>query len=93
MKTRIYSLRMSNEIRRDLERVARRRKIKVSQLIHTALQEWLEQNLRDFSGDKEQRRLHAIAERLIGVSKSNDPNRSTNASKLLKESIGRQYGR
>jgi len=93
MKTKIYSLRMSNEVRANLERIARRRKIRVSQVIHTALREWLAQNLRDFSDDKEQQRLHAIAERLIGVSKGKDPNRSANVSKLMRESLSRQYGR
>jgi len=93
MKTKIYSLRMSNEVRANLERIARRRKIRVSQVIHTALREWLAQNLRDFSDDTEQQRLHAIAERLIGVSKGKDPNRSANVSKLMRESLSRQYGR
>lgn len=93
MKTEIYSLRMSNEVRADLERIARRRKVKVSQVIHTALREWLAQNLRDIASDKEQQRLHAIAERLIGVSRGKDPNRSTRVSKLMRESLGRQYGR
>jgi hypothetical protein len=93
MKTNIYSLRMSSDIRRDLEREARRRKVKVSQVIHTALREWLTQNQRDFTGDEEQKRLHAVAERMIGVSRGKDPNRSANVSKTMRESLGRRYGR
>jgi Arc/MetJ-type ribon-helix-helix transcriptional regulator len=93
MKTNIYSLRMSNDVRKDLEREARRRKVKVSQVIHTALREWLAQNQRDFTDDQEQKRLHAIAERMIGVSRGKDPNRSVNASKYMRESLGRRYGR
>jgi|GEM_PF-2696998 Arc/MetJ-type ribon-helix-helix transcriptional regulator len=93
MKTKIYSLRMSQEVRRDLERVARSRKVKVSQVIHTALREWLAQNQKDISNDKEQRRLHAIAARLIGTIHSGKRDNSTRVREIVQAHLAEKHGR
>lgn len=93
MTTKIYSLRMSEEVRRDLERVARRRKVKVSQVIHTALREWLAQNRRDISDDKEQKRLHAIAARLVGTIHSGKRDGSTRVREIVRARLAEKYGR
>jgi len=93
MKTKIYSLRMSNAVRADLERVARRRKLKVSQVIHTAIHEWLEQNLRNGTDGREQHRLHAIANRLVGSFSSGNRHGSTRVRETVRARLAQKYGR
>ena len=93
MKSKIYSLRMPTEVRRDLERVARRRNVKVSQIIHTALREWLAQNQISISDDKEQKRLHAIAARLIGTIHSGKRDGSTRVRETVRARLAEKHGR
>ena len=93
MKSEVYSYRLTSDRKARLARAARRRKLKIAHVLDMAVDEWLAKQADEIAGDEEQKKLHAIAERLIGVSRGKDPNRSRNTGKLIRESLGRQYGR
>lgn len=93
MKTEVYSLRISRAVRADLERVARRRKVKVSNVIHDAISEWLAKNGREIADDEEQKRLHANVERYIGAFASGDSTGSTRVREIVRQRLAKKYGR
>ena len=93
MKTAVYSWRLSTGLKTDLERVARSRKTRLSNILEMATREWLSKNAEDVSSDEEQKRLHAEIAPLLGSIKGNDSRRAENASQLIKKSLRRRYGR
>jgi hypothetical protein len=93
MKTEVYSWRLTPGRKANLERVARRRKVKIAHVLEMAVDEWLARHANDIADDEEQKRLHAIAQRYIGVIRGNNPNRSANVSKLVRQSLRRKYAR
>jgi hypothetical protein len=93
MKTIVYSWRLTPGRKARLERIARRRKLKIAQVLDIAVDDWLARQADEIADDEEQKRLHAIAQRFIGVIKGNDPHRSANVSKLVRESLRRKYAR
>jgi hypothetical protein len=58
-----------------------------------AVREWLKNSAREVSGDEEQRRLHAEAEKYIGVLKGLDRNRSETVRETIRKKLRRRYGR
>ena len=93
MKTVVYSWRLTPGRKARLERIARHRKLKIAQVLDIAVDDWLARQADEIADDEEQKRLHAMAERYIGVIKGNDPDRSANVSKLVRESLRRKYAR
>jgi uncharacterized Zn finger protein len=93
MKTEVYSYRLTSARKASLERAARRRKLKIAHVLDMAVDDWLAKQADEIADDAEQKRLHAIAERIIGAVKGNDPHRSANVSKLMRESLRRKYAR
>lgn len=93
MKTEIYSWRVSREKKSRLERAARKRKTHVAAVLDLAVDEWLARNATEVSDDEEQKRLHAIAERFIGVISGKNPRRAANSAQLVRKSLRRKYGR
>jgi hypothetical protein len=93
MRTHVYSWRLSSELKSDLERHARLRKVPVSTILDMAVREWLKNSAREVSGDEEQRRLHAEAEKYIGVLKGLDRNRSETVRETIRKKLRRRYGR
>ena len=93
MKTEVYSWRLTPSRKANLERVARRRKLKIAHVLDMAVDEWLARHASDIADDEEQKRLHALAQRYIGVIKGKDPHRSANVSKLIRRSLRRKYAR
>jgi hypothetical protein len=93
MKTEVYSWRLTPGRKANLERVARRRKLKIAHVLDMAVDEWLARHATDIADDEEQKKLHALAQRYIGVVKRNDPHRSANVSKLMRQSLRRKYAR
>jgi hypothetical protein len=67
MKSKVYSWRLSEELKSSLERQARLRKVPVSSILDLAVREWLKKSALEVSGDEEQRKLHAAAERCFGT--------------------------
>jgi hypothetical protein len=93
MRTHVYSWRLTSELKSDLERHARLRKVPVSTILDMAVREWLKNSAREVSGDEEQRRLHAEAEKYIGVLKGLDRNRSETVRETIRKKLRRRYGR
>jgi hypothetical protein len=93
MKSEVYSWRLSPELKADLERAARKRKIRVSDVLDLAAREWLAKNARDLADDEEQKRLHALVKRYIGVVATGNPQRAATAAATMRKNLRRQYGR
>jgi hypothetical protein len=92
MKTEVYSWRLSADLKSDLEREARRRKMSLSSLLDLAAQDCLDKsgNLGD---DAEQRRLHRAASAAVGTIESGNAKRSENTGRRVRETLQRRYGR
>jgi len=92
MKTEVYSWRLSADLKSDLEREARRRKMSLSCVLDLAAQEWLKKSGRS-DDDSEQKRLHRATAATVGTIESGDANRSENAGRRVREILQRRYGR
>lgn len=93
MKTVVYSWRLTPSRKANLEQVARHRKLKIAHVLDMAVDEWLSRHASDIADDEEQKRLHALAQRYIGVIEGKNPHRSANVSKLVRQSLRRKYAR
>ncbi|MFZ0885525.1 MAG: hypothetical protein WAN14_19135 [Candidatus Acidiferrales bacterium] len=90
MKEEVYSWRLSGELKSDLEREARVRKIPVSSVLDLAVRDWLKKSGTEVAGDEVQRELHAGAERCLGVLASGNSRRAESARKIVRERIHRR---
>jgi hypothetical protein len=93
MKTEVYSWRVSAELKTELEREARRRKVSLSALLDLAAKEWLSRSSSAVDDDEHQRRLHKAVAECCGVIAGGDPRRSENARQAVRERLRRKYGR
>jgi len=91
MRSEVYSWRLSSELKSELEREARQRKISVSSILETAVR-----NLLKNGGgvpeneDEEQRRLRIAAERSIGILASGESHRAETARDTLRKRLRRR---
>jgi hypothetical protein len=76
MRTEVYSWRLSGELKSDLEREARARKVPVSSILDIAVRDWLKKSNGDATDDELQRKLHSAAAKSLGVLAGQDPRRS-----------------
>ena len=93
MKSRVYSWRLSEDLKSDLEREARERKLSVSSLLEQAARELLKKQNGDFEEDEAQRRLHASAAACLGTIKGRNPNRAETARQAIHDRLRRRYAR
>lgn len=93
MKTEVYSWRVSAELKSELEREARRKKVPVSAILDQAAREWLKGTRAAEDDEKEQRRLHRAAEKFFGAIKGGDPMRSQRVSEIVGQRVREKYGR
>lgn len=93
MRNRVYSWRLSDELKSDLERQARLRKVSISTILDIAVGEWLKKSAIEVSGDEAQRKLHAAAEKYIGALKGLDRDRSKTVRETIRKKLRRRYGR
>jgi hypothetical protein len=93
MKTEVYSWRVSSELKSDLEREARYRKVSVSSLLDEAARKWLRESASSVSDDKTQQKLHAAAEPHIGALSGGYPGDAKSVRKVIRRRLGRRYGR
>jgi hypothetical protein len=93
MRTEVYSWRLSRELKSDLERAARRRKVRVSTVLDLAVREWLAKNAADIADDEEQKRLRAAVEPFIGAIAGRNPRRSEMGREIVRKRLARKYGR
>ncbi|HXJ93648.1 MAG TPA: hypothetical protein VMT20_12275 [Terriglobia bacterium] len=89
MKTQVYSWRLSAEVKTDLEREARVRRMPVSAILESAVRDWLKKGGGNSTEEETQRQLHAAATRCLGVLASGDPGRSERATETLRERLKR----
>ena len=91
MKTEVYSWRLSEELKSDLEREARLRKVPVSAVLETAVRDWLELKKGDtISEDEAQSRLHSAAANCLGAIASGNLRRAETAREVLRERLKRR---
>jgi hypothetical protein len=93
MKTEVYSWRLSGELKSDLEREARLRKLSVSSVLDLAVREWLKKSDGDPSGDAAQQTLHAAAADCLGVLAGRNPRRAESARKSIRGRLNRRRAR
>jgi post-segregation antitoxin (ccd killing protein) len=93
MRTEVYSWRLSGELKSDLEREARLRKVPVSAVLETAVRDWLKKGDTDVSEDEAQRRLHTAAANSLGVLASGNSRRAESARDTLRKRLRQRHGR
>jgi hypothetical protein len=94
MKTEIYTLRLSRDLKVALESEARREKVSIAALLDRGARELLQKDGVQSSGDDaEQRRLHAQARKSIGAIAGANPFRAESARPMIRERLARKHGR
>ena len=93
MKTEVYSWRVSSDVKTQLEREARRRKMSVSAVLDLAAREWLHQTGAETGGADEQLRLQKAAAKCLGALAGGDAHRSENAQQIVQKRLRRRYDR
>ena len=93
MRTEVYSWRLSGELKSDLEREARLRKVPVSAVLETAVRDWLKKGDEDPSEDEAQQRLHRAAAGCFGALAGGNPRRAETARIALRTRLRRRNGR
>ena len=93
MKTEVYSWRLSEELKSDLEREAHLRKLSVSSLLETAVRDWLKKSNTDAPDDRAQRKLRAAAARCLGVLTGLNSRRAETAREAVRMRLKRRFAR
>ena len=93
MKTEVYSWRLSPDLKSEIEREARARQVPVSKLLESAVRDFIQKDVDPVVHAEEQARLHAVADKFVGVLKGDDPRRSQRVRELVRERLGKRYGR
>jgi hypothetical protein len=93
MRTEVYSWRLTGELKSDLEREARLRKVPVSAVLETAVRGWLKKGDADASEDEAQRRLHASAASCFGALASGNSRRAETARDVLRKRLRQRHAR
>ncbi len=94
MKTEIYTLRLSRDLKVALESQARRENASVAALLDRGARELLQKSgAQSSSDDAEQLRLHAQARKSIGSIAGANPHRAESARSLIRERLARKNGR
>jgi predicted transcriptional regulator len=93
MRTEVYSWRLSGELKSDLEREARLRKVPISSVLETAVRDWLKKGEAAASEDEAQLRLHSAARGCLGVLASGNKHRAETARDALRARLRRRRGR
>ena len=84
---------MSEELKSDLEREARLRKMSVSSVLDLAVREWLKKSALDVSGDDAQRELHEAADGCLGILAGHNRHRAEAAREAVRKRLRRRHAR
>jgi hypothetical protein len=90
---RVYSWRVSPDLKTGLEREARRRKISFAAVLDLAARDWLNKGGAELDGEAEQLRLRKAAAQCIGTLAGGDPHRSETARQAVRERLRFRHGR
>jgi hypothetical protein len=94
MKTEIYTLRLSRDLKEALESQARREKVSLAALLDRGARELLQKESAQAVGrDAGQLRLHAQARKSIGAIAGANPRRAESARVSIRERLAREHGR
>ena len=93
MKTEVYSWRLPEELKTELEQKARLRKVPVSSILDMAVRDWLKKNDADTEGDEAQHRLHAAAAGCFGVLAGSNSHRAETARETVRERLRKRHAR
>jgi hypothetical protein len=92
MRSEVYSWRLSTELKSELEREARLRKMPVSAVLETAVRSLLKGDTDDKS-EETQRRLHQAAANCFGVVAGGNSRRAETARDAIRERLKRRHAR
>ena len=93
MRTDVYSWRLSGELKSDLEREARARKVPVSSILDMAVRDWLKRSGADTTDEELQHRLHSAAANCLGVLAGKDSHRSEAVRENIRKRLSRRHAR
>ena len=94
MKTEVYSWRVSSELKSDLERAARSRKVPVSSILDQAVRLWLDRQALAEPDEAKQQRLHAELQQFIGsISIGGGPYDAKKVREVIVQRVGKRIGR
>ena len=93
MKAEVYSWRLSTDLKTDLEREARRRKLPLSAVLDKVVREWLKKNGGGPGDEESQRRLHQAAAKRLGAFAGGDAHRSEDVRRAVRRRLRRKHGR
>ena len=93
MKTEVYSWRLTDELKSDLEREARLRKMSVSSVLDLAVREWLKKSALDVAGEAAQRELHKVADGCLGILAGRNRHRAESAREAVRKRLRRRHAR
>jgi hypothetical protein len=93
MRSEVYSWRLSSELKSDLERAARLRKVPASAILEVAVLDWLQKARTDTADDKVQSALQAEVASCLGVLAGRNPRRAENARVLVRKRLARRRAR
>jgi hypothetical protein len=94
MRSEVYSWRLSQDLKDDLEQAARREGVSLSRLLERIARDWLKARGAAAGDDEaEQERLRAVAMQFAGTIRGGDPDRAAEAGKRVHELLARKYGR
>jgi hypothetical protein len=93
MKTEIYTLRLTRDLKEALESKARCEKVSIAALLDRGARQLLQKDsAQGTSDDAEQLRLHAQARKSIGKIAGANPLRAESARSLVRERLARKHG-
>jgi predicted transcriptional regulator len=84
MKTEVYSWRLSDDLKSNLEREARARKVPFSAILEMAVREWLDRSGPDQASDAVQNELQRRAGKYFGVIAGRNPRRAESARNTVR---------
>ena len=87
MKKAACRWQLSLDLKAELEREARLRKVPVSCILDMAVREWLKKGALEVSGDAAQRKLHTAAEKYIGVLSGLTPGRAETVRETVRRRV------
>jgi hypothetical protein len=85
MRPEVYRWRLSGELKSDLGREARLRKVSVSSILDLAVREWLRRSGLEVAGDEAQRELHKAAAKRLGVLAGRNSRRAKTVREAIRE--------
>jgi post-segregation antitoxin (ccd killing protein) len=93
MKSQVYSWRVAEEVKADLEREARIRGISVSEILDTAVRDWLKKSGGQNNEEEAQQKIRAAAAPYVGALSGGNRGHAANVRKVIRERLRRRYGR